>query len=206
MDLSKGLLIATSNKGKIKEIKQILGDIKNIKIVLLSEIHGHSFEVEEHGKTVQENALIKAKAYAEKFGYVALADDSGLEVDYLNGAPGINSARYAGVEATDEDRVKKLLIELKDIPTTKRTARFKCSVCLYDPSNGDKIFAEGICPGVIGLTSSGSNGFGYDPIFIPDGCKCTMAELSPEQKNSISHRGNALKSLKEKLFVVRESF
>jgi len=199
MDLSKGILIASSNKGKIKEIKHILGDIKGIKLILLSEIHEHGFDVEEHGKTFQENALIKAKAYAEKFGCVSLADDSGLEIDHLKGAPGIASARYAGENATDEDRVKKLLGELKDVPATKRSARFKCVVCLYDPSSDDKMFAEGVCSGVIGTVPSGNNGFGYDPIFIPGGFKCTMAELLPEQKNSISHRGKALQSLKEKL-------
>ena len=203
MDLSKGILIATSNKGKIKEIKHILADVKHIKIISLTEIHGHGFDVEEHGKTFQENALIKAKAYAEKFGYVALADDSGLEVDYLNGAPGMNSARYAGDDATDEERVKKLLGELKDVPATKRTARFRCIVCLYDPASGDKMFSDGVCSGVITNAPSGSNGFGYDPIFIPDGYKCTMAELPSEQKNSISHRGRALKVLKEKLLHLK---
>ena len=199
MDLSKGILIATSNKGKIKEIKHILSDIDHIKFISLSEIHGNGFDVEEHGKTFQENALIKAKAYAEKFGYVALADDSGLEVDYLNGAPGINSARYAGENATDEERVKKLLTELKGVPENKRTAQFSCVVCLYDPVSGHKIFTEGFCPGVITDAPSGHNGFGYDPIFIPDGYKNTMAELAPEQKNSISHRGKALLLLKAQL-------
>jgi XTP/dITP diphosphohydrolase len=203
MDLSKGILIATSNKGKIKEIKHILSDIEHIKIISLTEIHGHGFDIEEHGKTFQENALIKAKAYAEKFGYVALADDSGLEVDYLNGAPGINSARYAGENATDEERVKKLLGELKDVPATKRKARFKCVICLYDPVSNDKLFAEGVCSGVITNAPSGDNGFGYDPIFIPDDYKCTMAELTPEQKNIISHRGRALLLLKERLLYYK---
>ena len=203
MDLSKGILIASSNKGKIKEITHILDGIKGIRLVLLSEIHKHGFDVEEHGKTFQDNALIKARAYAEKFGYVALADDSGLEVEYLNGAPGINSARYAGENATDEERVKKLIGELKDVPATKRKARFKCVVCLYDPISGDKIFAEGVCAGLITNAPSGNNGFGYDPIFVPDGYKCTMAELLPEQKNSISHRGRALQELKENLLHLK---
>jgi XTP/dITP diphosphohydrolase len=196
MDLSKGILIASSNKGKIKEIKQILGDRK---IITLEDINERSFDVEENGLTFRENALIKAKAYAEKFGYVCLADDSGLEVDALDGAPGINSARYAGDNATDHDRVKKLLHELSGLAATKRRARFKCAVCLYDPASGDKIFSEGICKGLICITPSGTNGFGYDPVFIPEGFRYTMAELLPEQKNSISHRGRALQELKERL-------
>jgi len=196
MDLSKGVLIASSNKGKIKEIKQILDGVK---IITLLEINEQGIDVEENGKTFQDNAFIKAKAYAEKFGYVCLADDSGLEVDALGGAPGINSARYAGDNATDEDRVKKLLHELSGLAATKRRAHFKCVACLYDPYSGHKIFSEGICKGLICITPSGKNGFGYDPIFIPEGFRCTMAELLPEQKNEISHRGRALRSLKEKL-------
>ena len=196
MDLSKGILIASSNKGKIKEIKQIFDGIK---IITLSEIDAQGLDVEENGKTFKDNALIKAKAYAEKFGYICLADDSGLEVDALGGAPGINSARYAGDSATDNDRVKKLLHELSGLPATKRKAHFRCVVCLYDPRSDDTIFSEGICKGMICITPSGTNGFGYDPIFIPEGFRCTMAQLLPEQKNEISHRGRALRSLKEKM-------
>jgi len=196
MDLSKGILIASSNKGKIKEIKQILDGIK---IITLLDINEQDIDVEENGFTFQDNALIKAKAYAKKFGYICLADDSGLEVDALDGAPGINSARYAGDNATDQDRVKKLLHELSGLAATKRKAHFKCVVCLYDPTNDDKIFAEGVCKGLICITPSGKNGFGYDPIFIPDGSRFTMADLLPEQKNEISHRGRALRLLKEKL-------
>jgi len=196
MDLSKGILIASSNKGKIKEIKQLLDGVK---ILTLSDVHDDNFNVEENGNTFEDNSLIKAKAYAEKFGYICLADDSGLEVDALGGAPGINSARYAGDTATDQDRVKKLLHELHGLPATKRTAQFRCSVCLYDPNSGEKIFSEGICNGIICTTPSGTHGFGYDPIFIPEGFRCTMAQLLPEQKNEISHRGRALKSLKEKI-------
>ena len=199
MDLSNGVLIATSNKGKIREIKHILGELKGLSLVLLSDIHEHGFDVVEDGDTFMANALIKAKAYAEAFNYVALADDSGLEVDLLNGAPGINSARYAGIEASDQDRVKKLLTEMEGVPKDKRTARFRCVVCLYDPVTGEKLFAEGACEGTIATSPSGNNGFGYDPIFIPEGFKMSMAELSAEQKNDISHRGRAISSLREKL-------
>lgn len=146
MDLSKGILIATSNKGKIKEIKHILSDIDHIKFISLSEIHGHGFDVEEHGKTFQENALIKAKAYAEKFNYVALADDSGLEVDYLNGAPGINSARYAGDKATDEERVAKLLSELKGIPEDKEKRSSVVSSVYMIQSAGIKYLQKVFAP------------------------------------------------------------
>jgi XTP/dITP diphosphohydrolase len=203
MDLNKGVLIATSNRGKIKEIKHILIDVGHIRFISLSELDHDGFEVEEHGLSFKDNALIKAEAYAEEFGYVALADDSGLEVEYLNGAPGINSARYAGIDATDEQRVQKLLGELNGVPATKRKAQFRCVICLYDPNGKESVFAEGVCTGVITNAPSGSNGFGYDPIFIPDGYKCTLAELSPEQKNSISHRGRALRSLKEKLLHLK---
>lgn len=196
MDLSKGVLIATANKGKIKEIKELFNEVK---IITLPDIHEQGFDLEENGETFKDNAFIKAKAYAEKFGYICLADDSGLEVDALDGAPGINSARYAGDNATDQDRVKKLLHELTGLSANKRTAQFRCVVCLYDPNSGDKIFSEGLCKGIVCTTPSGTNGFGYDPIFVPEGFKCTMAELLPEQKNKISHRGRALTSLKEKL-------
>ena len=196
MDLSKKILLATTNKGKIKEIKQIL---EGVDILTLLDLAQTSFEVEENGRTFKDNALIKAKAYAEKFNHATLADDSGLEVDALSGRPGVQSARYAGVDASDAERVKKLLVELESVPYAKRTARFKCVICVYDPFSKTNIFSEGVCQGHIGTISSGANGFGYDPIFIPEGFECTMAELLPEQKNKISHRGRALRALKEKI-------
>jgi XTP/dITP diphosphohydrolase len=201
MDLSKGLLLATTNKGKIEEIKKILQLDQSIKIYFPADIGLSGLQVEEHGKTFKENALIKAKAYAKHSGFVSLADDSGLEVEALDGAPGVESARYAGLGAGDKAIVDKLLKELKSVPIEKRRARFFCIVCVYDPLSDESIFAEGECTGHIAFEAKGSNGFGYDPIFIPDTYELTMAQLSPEIKNSISHRGRALRSLKEKLGV-----
>ena len=200
MDLSHGILIATSNEGKLKEIKQILGDIVSIKFYTLSDVKSENFDVEENGSTFRENALIKAKAYAEKFGLTTLADDSGLEIDYLKGAPGVKSARYAGAGAKDADLYNKVLKELKGVSPEDRAARFKCVVCLYDPKDLSCIFSEGTCEGMIATKPSGNNGFGYDPIFIPNGFEPkTIAELESEIKNSISHRGKALMALKLKL-------
>ncbi|MCX6112737.1 MAG: RdgB/HAM1 family non-canonical purine NTP pyrophosphatase [Proteobacteria bacterium] len=200
MNLSRGILLATSNKGKLKEIRQILGEVVHVQFYTLSDVNAENFDVEENGKTFKENALIKAKAYAEKFGFVTLADDSGLEVDYLKGAPGVKSARYAGTGAKDSDLYNKVLKELKGVPSEKRTARFKCVICLYDPEDVSYIFSEGVCEGVISTIPAGSNGFGYDPVFIPDGfAPKTIAELDPKIKNSISHRGRALEALKSKL-------
>lgn len=191
MDLSKGILIASANRGKIKELDKIFSDFN---ITSLLELNAEDFDVPETGTTFKENAFIKAKAYAERFSMVALADDSGLEVDFLNGAPGINSARYA---ITDAERVARILKELKG--ATNRGARFVCVVCMYDPKTKETLFADGFCNGNIGIEPLGTNGFGYDPIFIPDGFSNTMAELEPDVKNSISHRARALKSLKEKI-------
>ena len=202
MDLSHGILLATSNKGKLNEIKQILGNMANIKFYTLSDVKSETFDVEENGSTFRENAFIKAKAYAEKFGFVTLADDSGLEIDYLKGAPGVKSARYAGIGAKDSDLYNKVLKELKDVVPEQRTARFKCSICLYDPKDSSSIFSEGTCEGAIATKPSGENGFGYDPIFIPFGYEPkTIAELESEIKNSISHRGRALLALKSKLLL-----
>ena len=204
MDLSHGILVATSNKGKLKEIKQILSDVVHVAFLIPSSITTENFDAEETGSTFKENALIKAQAYAEKFKYVTLADDSGLEVDYLKGAPGVMSARYAGVGAKDADLCNKILKELDGVPFEKRTARFKCVICLYDPKSQKHVFSEGVCEGHIASKPSGSNGFGYDPIFIPEGfAPRTIAEFPPEVKNSISHRGRALQALKEKLLHLK---
>lgn len=197
MDLSKGILIATSNRGKIKEIKHIL---RGVKTKSLSDVHGYGFYVEENGKTFQDNAFIKAKACAERFGHIALADDSGLEVDSLQGRPGVESARYAGPDATDELRNQKLLSELKGVPTKERTARFTCVVCVYDPRSNKAVFGEGSCEGLISTEPRGTNGFGYDPVFEVKGFDGkTMAELSLEEKSSVSHRARALSDLSKKI-------
>jgi XTP/dITP diphosphohydrolase len=193
---SNVLLIATSNIGKVKEISEFL---KNWSLEIKTLQDFCKIEPpEETGKTFFENAYIKAKYWAEKTGLMCLADDSGLEVDVLNKAPGVYSSRFAGEKATDEENNKKLLELLKGIPLEKRKARFVCVIVVYHPS-GKFITAEGTWEGIIGFEPRGSYGFGYDPIFlVPEyNYKKTAAELTPEEKNKISHRGKALAKLKE---------
>ncbi len=191
------IVIATSNKGKVDEIRDILSDF-SFNVIPVSDI-GPMPDVVEDGKTFLENALKKAKIVSETYNVIALADDSGLEVDALNGAPGVYSARYAGEQATDSENNKKLLTALKDIPNKDRTARFRCCVVVYKP-DGHYVWAEGICEGIIAREPRGDKGFGYDPIFYLPSLKKTMAELNPKEKNRLSHRFKALLSLKEKLF------
>lgn len=195
---SKTLLIATTNEGKTKEIKEMLKDFI-LEIKTLKDFPDIP-PPEETGKTFFENALLKAKYYAEKTGLIALADDSGLEVEALNGAPGIYSSRFAGPDATDERNNQKLLELLKDLPPEKRKARFVCVMVCYHPS-GKYIIVEGIWEGRIALTPRGHFGFGYDPLFLVKeyNYEKTAAELPTEIKNELSHRGKALKLLKEKL-------
>lgn len=195
---SKSLLIATTNEGKIKEIKEMLKDLP-LEIKTLKEFP----EIpppEETGKTFFENAFLKAKYYAEKTGLLSLADDSGLEVSALSGAPGVYSSRFAGPDATDKKNNQKLLELLKDIPFEEREARFVCVMVCYHPS-GKYIFSEGIWEGRIAFEERGHFGFGYDPLFLVKeyNYEKTAAELPPEIKNQLSHRGKALKALKEKL-------
>ncbi|MBN1114416.1 MAG: RdgB/HAM1 family non-canonical purine NTP pyrophosphatase [Oligoflexia bacterium] len=196
MDLSDGVLLVTSNKGKLAEIESILGYIESMKLFSLSSKYP-GLPVAEDGRTFRENAFIKAKKYAEKYNVVTLADDSGLEVTYLGGRPGVNSARYAGENATDSDLVRKLLKEMDGVSDSQREAVFKCVVCLYDPSTGENIFSEGECRGRISTEPRGDNGFGYDPVFIIEDLNKTMAEIDPALKNRISHRANALDALKD---------
>jgi len=186
------LLVATNNLGKVRELRELLSDLPAaVSITYLAE-EGLSFEVEETGQTFEENARIKALAYATASGLLTLADDSGLEVDALGGAPGIHSARYAGVGAGDADRVRKLLAALADQPLGDRSARFRCVVALAAP-DGAVYTAEGRCEGQIGFQPRGEHGFGYDPVFIVAGAGGqTMAELDPATKNQISHRARAI--------------
>ncbi len=195
---SKTLLIATTNEGKIREIKEMLKDL-NLEIKTLRDFPEIS-PPEETGKTFFENALLKAKYYAEKTGLLSLADDSGLEVEALNGAPGVLSSRFSGPDATDEKNNQKLLELLKDLPLEKRGARFVCVMVCYHPS-GKYISAEGIWEGLIALSPKGNFGFGYDPLFLVKeyNYEKTAAELPPEIKNQLSHRGKALRTLREKL-------
>lgn len=196
MDLSGGILIASSNKSKIEEIKQIFSKLENIKIFSLSDLNLKELDIKEDGKTFKENAYKKAYAYASKYSLVTLSDDSGLEVDYLGGEPGVKSARYAGENSSADDLIKKLLFNLEGVGPSQRTARFKCMVCLYNPSTNESVYSEGVCEGSISTHKIGTNGFGYDPIFFIGETKKTMAELSKVDKNQVSHRFKALDSLK----------
>lgn len=190
------LIIATRNVHKLKEITTILGNIR-WEIIALSELD-LNFEIIEDGKTFKENARKKAESVMEKFGYITLGEDTGLEVDVLNGQPGIYSARYAGQKATYEQNRIKLLNALKNVPILKRTARFRCTCALAFPKSFNKTIEvfESICEGHIAEQPSGTGGFGYDSIFIPQGYNKTFAELLPEEKNKISHRGKALKKVR----------
>ncbi len=198
----KRLLIATHNKGKVREYKKLLSDLP-LEITYLDEL-GVEEEIEETGSTFEENARIKALGYARLTGMLTWADDSGLEVDALGGRPGVHSARYAGQGASDEDRYRKLLAEMEDVPDEDRTARFRSVVAIATPE-GKVWTTSGKCEGVIAREPKGHFGFGYDPIFhLPELGK-RMAELTPEQKNQISHRGEASRKAKKLLKELLES-
>ncbi len=188
------ILIATNNKHKVREISQIF-EGTGYEIISPAMIDLH-VEVEEDGETFAENALKKAKGFCEASGLISIADDSGLTVDALNGAPGVYSARYGTPDLDDKGRTMLLLKNLDGIEN--RNAAFVCSIAMVFP-DGKVITAEGKCPGVIAYEMSGENGFGYDPVFVPNGFDRTFAELSEEEKNKISHRGRALEELKSKL-------
>lgn len=190
------ILLATNNAHKALEMKRILEPLGFE--VLLPKEAGVSFEADETGATFAENARIKAQAALEASGLPAVADDSGLAVDALNGAPGVYSARYAGEGATDADRNKKLLDAMKEIPEGKRSARFVCSICCLFP-NGCEIIAEQCCEGTVAFAPDGEGGFGYDPIFIERETGLTFGRLSDEQKDQLSHRGKALRVFAQEL-------
>lgn len=182
------LLLATTNPGKVREFEDLLAGC-GLEL-LTPEVLKAKADVREAGGSYAENARIKARALAAASGLVTLADDSGLEVDALHGAPGLHSARYAGAGATDADRVRLLLANLKGVPFEKRTARFRCVIAIAEPGGAVR-YAEGSCEGLIALEPRGANGFGYDPVFhFPEYGK-TMAELPGELKNRISHRARA---------------
>ena len=182
------LLLATNNTGKVKEYRSLLQGIP-FELVTPKEM-GIPMDVEETGTTYEENARLKACALAKSSGLLALADDSGIEVDALDGEPGVMSARYAGEDASDAERVNYMLAKLKDVPKENRTARFYCVIAIAQPG-GQVQFCDGECQGVIAFEPQGVKGFGYDPIFFfPERGK-TMAELPIEIKNQISHRGRA---------------
>jgi len=196
------VVLATRNKGKAREIGRILFG-SGVDIVSLDEFPGISLPPET-GATMKENALIKARAVSVSTGLPALADDSGLEVDFLGGAPGVFSARFAYDGATDEQNWRKLLKELEGVPASKRTARFRCVMALVGFDDGERCF-EGVFEGVIAGGPKGSNGFGYDPVFLIPSKGMTSAELSPDEKNSISHRARALDALKSYLAANKRS-
>ncbi|MBC7265086.1 MAG: XTP/dITP diphosphatase [Chloroflexi bacterium] len=199
------LLIATGNPGKVREYAALLAGL-NLTLVLPSDL-GLLEKVEESGLSYAQNALRKAMAYARASGMWTLADDSGLEVDALNGAPGVHSARYAGPQASDQDRYRLLLRNLKGVPEERRTARFRCAIALASPT-GEAHVREGTCEGRIATEPSGSGGFGYDPVFYLPEVGCTMAELPAETKNRISHRARAAMKIREVLtrLIERQDF
>jgi len=194
--MKRQIVLATQNKHKVGEITDILGDLDNIEILDLSSFSPMAPVIED-GETLEENAMIKAKAVFQHTKILALADDTGLMVDYLFGAPGVYSSRYAGENVSYEDNNKKLLNELKGIPSRRRSARFKCCIALYD-GNIVKTF-EGATEGKILTQLRGEKGFGYDPLFLPLGYDLTYAELGDAEKNKISHRFKALNLAKEYL-------
>jgi XTP/dITP diphosphohydrolase len=195
------LLVATHNPGKAREYQELLADLPLEVTYLAAE--GITTEVAETGQTLAENAILKAATYARLSGLWTWADDSGLEVDALAGAPGVYSSRYAGPAASDADRYRKLLDALAGVPWERRTARFRCVVALALP--GEVVCTtEGTCEGVIAFGPAGNNGFGYDPVFYLPDQRATMAQLPAEVKNRISHRGRAAQAAVRMLEQWRE--
>ena len=191
------MILASNNAHKMVEMRAILADL-GVELISQSEA-GCNFEVDETGETFEENAYLKAAAVTKATGKPAIADDSGLEVDALGGEPDVHSARYTGNhEDSDEDRNNLVLKKLGDLPLEKRTGRFVSAICCTFP-NGDVLRARGTMEGRILFAPRGTNGFGYDPLFLADGQERSNGELSAEEKNAISHRGNALRIFKEEL-------
>jgi len=189
-------IVATSNMGKLKEIREVLESL-HYNVISMREA-GIEAEIEETGKTFEENALIKAHEVHKITGKTVMADDSGLVVDCLDGAPGIYSSRFAGENASDQDRVNKLLSLLEGTAFEQRTARFVCAIAVVFPDRS-YFTVQGTCEGHISHRPEGKNGFGYDPVFFVDKYEKTMAELDPADKNLISHRGKALKLMLDEL-------
>jgi XTP/dITP diphosphohydrolase len=184
------LLIATMNQGKLREYQRLLADVPSLELETMASLDA-PVDVVEDRDTFEGNAIKKATEIAAAAGVSCLADDSGLEVDALEGRPGVYSARYSGPGATDERNNEKLLEELRDLPDTSRSARFRCAIAVVDEEGRVLAVTDGTCEGRIARNPAGSHGFGYDPLFIPDGYQETMAELGPDTKNAISHRAKA---------------
>lgn len=192
----KRIIFATGNQGKMKEIKTIMENL-DVEVLSLKDIH-LEVDINENGTTFEENAMIKAKTIMELTGEIVLADDSGLEVDYLGKAPGVYSARYMGEDTPYSIKNNHIIKELEGVEGENRSARFVSVIACVFP-NGEIVTTRGTIEGLIGYEEKGENGFGYDPIFYVPECGCTTAELSLEEKNKISHRGKALEKMKEEL-------
>ena len=191
----KQVVIATKNKGKAKDFEALFSPL-GYEVVTMFEV-APQLEIEETGTTFEENAILKAETLSRELGTLVIADDSGLAVDALGGDPGVYSARYAG-DHDDEANIVKVLNNLEGVPTEKRTARFCCALAIAGP-NMETVTVFGTCEGFILEEKRGTNGFGYDPIFFVPSLNRSMAELTPEEKGSISHRGNAIRKLADKL-------
>ena len=192
--MSVQLVLATRNAKKLAELDRLLAGAGLDVEILGSDAFGDLPEIEETGSTFAENSLIKARAVSTHTGLIAIADDSGLCVDALDGQPGIYSARWAGEGATDESNLDLVLEQIRDVEPAHRTAHFACAAALVLPS-GEEYVVHGQVNGVLLTQRRGEGGFGYDPIFLPDGCDITTAEMTPEQKDAISHRGQAMRAL-----------
>jgi XTP/dITP diphosphohydrolase len=187
------VVLASGNRGKLRELATVLAPL-GFAVIAQSELGVET--PPETGRTFEENALLKARHAAAATGLPALADDSGIEVDALGGRPGVYSARYAGEGASDAGNLQKLIDELRDVPLGKRTARYRCVIAFVKAAaDAVPIVAHGTWEGTLATVSRGSGGFGYDPLFVPNGFTRTAAELEPEEKNSVSHRGQALRAL-----------
>ena len=187
------IIIATHNKHKLEEMSRILSPM-GYEVVTDRDLGIELTDAEENGETFLDNARIKAEAGCKESGLPCIADDSGLCVDALNGAPGVYSARYSGVHGDDDGNNRKLLSELSGVPAEKRTAHFACAICVSFP-DGSEVTATGKCEGYIGYEKKGTNGFGYDPLFMVG--DRSLAEMTAQEKDAISHRGNALKELQK---------
>ncbi|MCI5620516.1 MAG: XTP/dITP diphosphatase [Lachnospiraceae bacterium] len=194
--MSQKIIFATGNQDKMREIREIMGDM-DVTIESMKEA-GISPDIVEDGTTFEENAIIKAKAVAEHTDAIVFADDSGLEIDYLNKEPGIYSARYMGEDTSYTIKNQNLLERLEGVPKEQRTARFVCAIAAVLP-NKDVLVKRETIEGYIGFEPQGEHGFGYDPIFYVDEYNCSTASLPPEKKNEMSHRGKALRAMKEEL-------
>lgn len=188
----KEIIIATKNKGKAKDFEQLLEPM-GYKVLTLHDVAPH-MDVEETGETFEANAILKAEAIAQELQATVIADDSGLEIDALDGEPGVYSARYSGDERNDESNIDKVLQKMVQVPNSEKTARFRCVLALASPGK-ETILFEGTCEGLITDERKGENGFGYDPIFYVPALDKTMAEMQPSEKASVSHRGNAIREL-----------